>query len=234
MTEDHDFCLSERASHPIKVISMDCHKSVSEPNPLPPQAVNASLNQDDVPTQILGARESEPERPGRSKEDRPVFRAEWHDAKEIVVPFDASKSSVQLVDEKEWAAAYATKRLRMPAIENLSLEARQTVGKVERTPGLWDNFIGFLLGLMLFAEILLIIWTIALLHSGFPLSKWLAWSLAAAWALAVASLKILRQKPVPYRLLVWLGSGATTLAWTSWSPWSDKVITRLHLYFLSP
>lgn len=162
---------------------------------------------------------------------RPVFRAEWHDAKEIVVPFDASKFDVQLVNQVEWAAAYATKLRPAPALDNLRLETRRAIGKVVRTPGLLDDIAGFLSGVILFVEILLFILTAALLLSGFPISPSLAWTLVGAWVLVLGTFRFMMNQRLPYHCLVWLGSVATTLAWMAWSPWSHEVINQFRHYF---
>lgn len=166
-----------------------------------------------------------------ARNSRPIFRAEWHDAKEIVVPFDASKHDVQLVNEKEWAAAYATQRLTPPVLDNLRLETRRTVGRVVRTPGWKDDLVGFLTGVMLFLEILLIVWTAALLLQGFPVSKGLAWSMMGLWAVGLPALRFGMIRSVPYQCILWFGGIATTLAWLTWSPWSQEVLARMSGYF---
>ena len=135
----------------------------------------SALNADDIPTEALTLgeeEESEAVAPAkRSRRFRQAdFNPDWHDAKEIVVPFDESSFSGLLVDEKTFQAAYSPKR-PPPQAGNLRLETKQTLGKVMSSPDWWDDLMGFCGGLLLFVEILLLVWTAALLLSGFPFSK---------------------------------------------------------------
>jgi hypothetical protein len=198
------------------------HSSSSPPEP-------AAVNQNEISTQILTPRTTgRPKRAGGT--DQPAFNPDWHDAEEIIVPFDDSKYEVKLVSQKEWAEAYSPSR-PPPQIECLRLETHRTVGKLVRSPGLWDDLAGFLSGLLFFAEILLLVWTLALLHSGFPISRGLAWFLVGSWVLGLVALRFVLARPKSSRAMLWLGSCVTTGSWLVWSPWSQEVITKLSDYF---
>ena len=116
------------------------------------------------------------------------FDPNWHDAQEIVVPFDESSFSGLLVDEKTFQAAYS-KNPPPPLVENRRLEIQRSSGNVVFTTDWWDDLKGFSSGLLLFVEILLAVWTAALLYSGFPVPLWLAYTLESVWAMTLITFK---------------------------------------------
>ena len=201
--------------------------------PFPPTP-DASPDENEIPTESL-SREmlvATPETTRRASRQskKSILDSNRHEAEEIVVPFDERSFSGLLVDEKTFQAAYASKRTP-PQMENWRPEIRRPIGRVVRAPGLVDELSGFFSGVLLFAEILLMIWTAALLLSGFPISNWLGWMLMSAWVLALVALVTRMKQPVFYRLLLWCGGGVATCSWLAWSPWSQEVITKLSGYF---
>jgi hypothetical protein len=164
------------------------------------------------------------------KSPPPEFNPDWHDAKEIVVPFDESSFSGLLVDEKTFQAAYS-RNPPPPKLDHLQLNTMRTIGKVALTPDWWEDLLGFCRALRYFVEILLLVWTAALLLSGFPISNSLSYVLAALWPLALIALQFVLQKPFSCRLLLWCGTGVTTGSWLLWSPWSQDFIARFSIYF---
>lgn len=179
---------------------------------------------EDAPTEVI-------EKPaGKKRRATPdtLFNPDWHDAKEIVVPFDESRFDVQLVSEKEWAAAYAPARAA-PQLENLRLETRRTVGRLVDSPGFWDDLCGFFLGLRFFVEAVLMVWTVALLGYGFPGARWPGLTLACAWGVTLIVLRM--SFPAWYRAFLWSGSLVTTSCWLAWSPWAGETLVRLASYF---
>lgn len=85
------------------------------------------------------------------------FKNEWHDAKEIVVPFEDSSFSGLLVSEKEFAAAYAPKRAW--PMERLRLETGRTVGRMVDTPIFLQRVGGVTGSFLSVFEKLLMAWT---------------------------------------------------------------------------
>ena len=164
------------------------------------------------------------------RKSRPAdFNPDWHDAKEIVVPFDESSFSGLLVDEKTFQAAYS--RNHPPSqVDNRRLDTMRTIGKVV-TPDWWDDLIAFCGALLFFVEILLAVWTAALLFSGFSIAMWLSYTLESVWALALITIKFSMAKPMAYRLFLWGGTGVTTVSWLVWSPWSQEFIAKFPAYF---
>lgn len=144
--------------------------------------------------------------------DKSGFRKEWHDAKEIVVPFDESSLSCMLVSQKDFAEAYAPKSPRPPVV-GLRPES-------ERNPGSMGFSASFLSGmgspagseLPLLVK-LLMVWTPALLLLGaFPLSRWVCFTLVSTWiALVWLFYRFGSRSSVSW--LVWAGSILATLAW---------------------
>ncbi len=158
------------------------------------------------------------------------FNPDWHDAKEIVVPFDEGSFSGSLVDEKTFQAAYSRNR-PPPQVEILRLETKRVGGNVVFTTDWWDDLIGFCSASLFFVEILLAVWTAALLFSGFPIALWLAYTLESVWALALITFKFSMAKQMAYRLFLWCGTCVTTVSWLVWSPWSQEFIARFWAYF---
>ena len=158
------------------------------------------------------------------------FNPDWHDAKEIVVPFDESSFSGLLVDEKTFQAAYS-RNLPPPPVENQQFETPRTSGNVVFTTDWWDDLMGFCSGLLFFVEILLAVWTAALLFSGFPIAMWLAYTLESVWAMMLITFKFSMAKPTAYRFFLWCGTCATTASWLVWSPWSQDFIAKFSAYF---
>lgn len=158
------------------------------------------------------------------------FNPDWHDAKEIVVPFDESSFSGLLVDEKTFQAAYSRNK-PPPLVENHRLEIQRTSSNVVFTTDWWDDLMGFCRGLLFFVEIVLAVWTAALLYSGFPIALWLAYTLESVWALMLITLKLSMSKPTAYRLFLWIGTCITTVSWLVWSPWSQDFIAKFSAYF---
>lgn len=158
------------------------------------------------------------------------FNPNWHDAKEIVVPFDESSFSGLLVDEKTFQAAYS-RNLPPPqmAIQRLEIERIGSNGVF--TTDWWDDLMGFCSGLLFFVEIVLAVWTAALLYSGFPIAMWLAYTLESVWALMLITFKFSMAKMTAYRLLLWCGTGVTTVSWLVWSPWSQEFLATFSAYF---
>jgi len=164
------------------------------------------------------------------RKSRPTaFNPDWHDAKEIVVPFDESSFSGLLVDEKTFQAAYSRNR-PPPQVDNRRLDTMRTIGKVV-TPDWWDDLIAFCGALLIFVEILLAVWTAAFLFSGFPIAMWLAYTLESVWAMMLITIKFSMAKPTVYRLFLWCGTCATTASWLVWSPWSQDFIAKFSAYF---
>ncbi len=157
------------------------------------------------------------------------FDPEWHDAKEIVVPFDESSFSGLLVDEKTFQAAYSRNR-PPPKVDNLRLDTMRTIGKVV-VPDWWDDFLAFCNALLIFVEFLVLVWTAALLLYGFPISKWLSWTLVCVWPLTLITFKFVMAKPKSCRIFLWCGTCVTTVSWLVWSPWSHEFIARFPAYF---
>jgi hypothetical protein len=165
-----------------------------------------------------------------SKSRQIDFNPNWHDAKEIVVPFDESSFSGLLVDEKTFQAAYSRNR-PPPLVENHKLEIQRSSGNVVFTTDWWDDLMGFCSGLLFFVEIVLAVWTAALLYSGFPIAMWLAYTLESVWALMLITFKFSMAKLTAYRLFLWCGTCATTVSWLVWSPWSQDFIAKFSAYF---
>lgn len=115
-----------------------------------------------------------------TRAEKAAFKSEWHDAKEIVVPFDDSSFSGLLVSEKEFAAAYAPKRAR-PPMESLRLETGRTVGRIVDAPSFLQRAGGVTGGLLSVFEKLLMAWTPALLLTVIPLPGWWPMISAGAW-----------------------------------------------------
>lgn len=164
------------------------------------------------------------------KSRQPDFNPNWHDATEIVVPFDRGSFSGLLVDEKTFQAAYS-RNLPPPLVVNQRLEIERTSGNVVFTTDWWDDLMGFSSGLLFFVEILLAVWTAALLYSGFPVAMWLAYALESVWALMLITFKFSMAKLTAYRLFLWCGTCATTVSWLAWSPWSHDFIAKCSAYF---
>ncbi len=158
------------------------------------------------------------------------FNSNWHDAKEIVVPFDESSFSGSLVDEKTFQAAYS-RNSPPPLVMNHRLEIQRSSGNVVFTTDWWDDLLGFCSGLLFFVEIVLAVWTAALLYSGFPIAMWLAYTLESVWALMLITFKFSMPKLTAYRLFLWFGTSATTVSWLVWSPWSQEFIAKFSAYF---
>ena len=164
------------------------------------------------------------------RKSRPTaFNPDWHDAKEIVVPFDESSFSGLLVDEKTFQAAYSRNR-PPPKVDNLRLDTMRTIGKVV-VPDWWDDFLAFCNALLIFVEFLVLVWTAALLLHGFPISKWLSWTLVSVWPLTLITFKFAMAKRVSCRLFLWCGTCAATVSWLVWSPWSQEFLARFSAYF---
>jgi len=189
---------------------------------------------DDVSLEILNPGEEEKTvvEPAKilRKSRQTDFNPNWHDAKEIVVPFDESSFSGLLVDEKTFQAAYS-RSLPPPPVENHRLEIQRTSGNVVFTTDWWDDLMGFCSGLLFFVEIVLAVWTAALLYSGFPIAMWLAYTLESMWALMLITFKFSMAKLTAYRLFLWGGAFATTVSWLVWSPWSQDFIAKFSAYF---
>jgi hypothetical protein len=147
-----------------------------------------------------------------------VFRPEWHDAKEIIVPFDASKYDVQFAKEEEWAAAYTHARVSRPASESLRLDTRRVVGRLVEEPGFRDNIMSFLSGIIHHTEVMVFAWTSMLLLWGFPVSRWLAWPIATGWATSLVGLRFVLKRPWTSRAFLWLGGVSSTLLWLKYPP----------------
>lgn len=145
-----------------------------------------------------------------------AFKSEWHDAKEIVVPFDDSGFSGLLVSEKEFAAAYAPKRARPPS-EGLRLDTGRTVGRIVTAPGLVERTGSLLAGLLGVVEKVLMLWTPALMMAALPLPGAWAMSLAAGWIAVMWCL---------YRF----GSGAAVSGWV----WVSGVLVTLGWVYQVP
>lgn len=167
---------------------------------------------------------------GMRKSQQADFDPSWHDAQEIVVPFDQSSFSGLLVDEKTFQAAYSRNR-PPPQVENRRLEIQRSSGNVVFTSDWWDDLMGFGGGLLFFVEILLAVWTAALLYSGFSVPMWLAYTLESVWALMLITFKFSMAKLTAYRLFLWCGTCATTVSWLVWSPWSQDFIAKFWTYF---
>lgn len=165
-----------------------------------------------------------------SKPRQADFNPNWHDAKEIVVPFDESSFSGLLVDEKTFQAAYSRNR-PPPLVENHKLEIQRTSGSMVFTTDWWDDLMGFCSGLLFFVEIVLAVWTAALLYSGFPIAMWLAYTLESVWAMMLITFKFSMAKLTAYRLFLWCGTCVTTVSWLVWSPWSQDFIAKFSAYF---
>ena len=198
------------------------------------QHAACALSPNDVSRKILNCTEEEKMVVAPAKhprKSRPTyFNPDWHDAKEIVVPFDDSSFSGLLVDEKTFHAAYSRNR-PPPQVENPRLEIMRTSGNEVFTTDWWDDLMGFCSGLLFFVEIFLAVWTAALLYSGFPVAMWLAYTLESAWALTLIAFKFSMAKPMAFRLFLWFGTCVTTVSWLVWSPWSQDFIAKFSAYF---
>lgn len=157
---------------------------------------------------------------------RELFRPEWHDAKEIIVPFDASKYDVQFAKEEEWAAAYTHARVSRPASESLRLDTRRVVGRLVDPSGLRDDIMGLLSGVVVFTEVMVFAWAVVLLW-GWPISKWLAWPIATGWATSLVGLRFVLKRPWTSRAFLWLGGVSSTLLWLKSTPSSHPFATML-------
>lgn len=157
---------------------------------------------------------------------RELFRPEWHDAKEIIVPFDASKYDVQFAKEEEWAAAYTHAPVSRPASESLRLDTRRVVGRLVDPPGLRDDIMGLLSGVVVFTEVMVFAWAVVLLW-GWPISKWLAWPIATGWATSLVGLRFVLKRPWTSRAFLWLGGVSSTLLWLKYPPSSHPFATML-------
>lgn len=198
------------------------------------QVAASPLSPDDVSLEILDPAEGEKTAVASAKIKRRSrqtdFNPNWHDAQEIVVPFDESSFSGLLVDEKTFQAAYSRNR-PPPLVENHRLEIQRSSGNVVFTTDWWDDLMGFCSGLLFFVEIVLAVWTAALLYSGFPIAMWLAYTLESVWALMLITFKFSMAKLTAYRLFLWCGTFATTVSWLVWSPWSQDFIAKFSAYF---
>lgn len=198
------------------------------------QDAASPLSPDDISLEIPDRTEEEKEVVETaqivSKPRQADFNPNWHDAKEIVVPFDESSFSGLLVDEKTFQAAYSRNR-PPPLVENHKLELQRSSGNVVFTTDWWDDLMGFCSGLLFFVEIVLAVWTAALLYSGFPIAMWLAYTLESAWALMLITFKFSMAKLTAYRLFLWCGTCGTTVSWLVWSPWSQDFIAKFSTYF---
>lgn len=198
------------------------------------QDAAAPRSPDDISLEILSSTEEENAAAAPAKLKRKFRQADfdpsWHDAQEIVVPFDESTFSGLLVDEKTFQAAYSENR-PPPLVENRRLEFLQTSGKVVFATDWWDDFMGFCSGLLFFVEIVLAVWTAALLYSGFPVPMWLAYTLESVWAMMLITFKFSMAKLTAYRLFLWSGTCVTTVSWLVWSPWSQDFIAKFSAYF---
>lgn len=199
------------------------------------QHASPALNPNDVSSEMLnsgGGHEDisvAPERLPR-KPRQTSFDPGWHDATEIVVPFDRGSFSGLLVDEKTFQAAYS-RNLPPPPVVNQRLEIERSSGSGVFTTDWWDDLMSFCSGSLFFVEAGAAVWTAALLFSGFPMAIWLAYTLESAWALVLITLKFSLAKPAAYRLFLWLGSCVTTVCWLVWSPWSKEFLARFSAYF---
>jgi len=148
-------------------------------------------------------------------------RSTWNPARtapdEIIVPFDASAFSGLLVDNKTFQDAYTVKS-PSPHRDHLRLDAGRTIGNIVKTPGYQDDLIGFFGGILFFVELMLPVWTAALLLYHLPISKWLAWSLFSLLSVTLITLKVFMGRPVSYRVLLWGVASAVTLLWLAGSP----------------
>ncbi len=198
------------------------------------QDAASPLSPDDVSLEVPDRAEEEktPVAPDKTvrKSRQSDFNPNWHDAQEIVVPFDESSFSGLLVDEKTFQAAYSKNR-PPPLVENHRLEIQRASGNVVFTTDWWDDLMGFCSGLLFFVEILLAVWTAALLYSGFPVPMWLAYTLESVWALMLITFKFSMAKLTAYRLFLWFGTCGTTVSWLVWSPWSQDFIAKFSAYF---
>ncbi|WP_395749189.1 hypothetical protein [Prosthecobacter sp.] len=189
---------------------------------------NISIERLCLPTEETAEEQPPAKKPLKSRQSQ--FNPDWHDAKEIVVPFDESSFSGLLVDEKTFQAAYS-RNLPPQRLDHFRLNTMPTIGKVALTPDWLEDLLGFCHALLLFVELLLLVWTAALLLSGFPISKGFSYVLVALWPLSLAAFKFVLAKPMACRLLIWFGACLTTVSWLLWSPWSQDFIARSSSYF---
>lgn len=198
------------------------------------QDAASPLRPDDISLEIVNRTEEEKTAVAPAKvmhkSRQADFDPNWHDAQEIVVPFDESSFSGLLVDEKTFQAAYSRNR-PPPLVENRRLEMQRSSGNVVFTTDWWDKLKGFSSGLLFFVEILLAVWTAALLYSGFPVPMWLAYTLESVWSMMLITFKFSMAKMTAYRLFLWCGTCATTVSWLVWSPWSHDFIAKFWAYF---
>ena len=153
---------------------------------------------------------TEATKPGTSdRAQKAAFKNEWHDAKEIVVPFDDSGFSGLLVSEKEFAAAYAPKTAR-PPMESLRLETGRTVGRIVSTPSFPQRAGQMTVSLLSVIEKLLMALTPVLLLTAVPLTGWWPMISAGAWIAILWAIYRFGSRPV-ISLWVWVSGLLATL-----------------------